>query len=142
VVALRGHPGPFHPDRLGRFAGSGQPGRRLEKQRVDEGLRYVAAQLPLRDVEFLGQQGGRPAGGAVALEPAGCLSYAALLVQGPSHEEPAQYERALGLVQWPLIVPEPVEVAVLGQVAGYRLSGGPGTAYSRRTCGGNCLSRH
>src|SRR4051794_27304034 len=39
----------------------------LEQERVDEGLRQVSAQLALLHVELLREEGGRPAGGAVAL---------------------------------------------------------------------------
>ena len=44
--------------------------RAVQQQRVDERLGQVAAQLALGDVELLGEQPRRAAGGAVALEPA------------------------------------------------------------------------
>ena len=54
----------------------------FEQQRVDERLRQVAAQLALGDVELLGEEAGRAAGGAVALEPAGGGHRVALLGVG------------------------------------------------------------
>jgi hypothetical protein len=43
-----------------RFPGPGQAGGGLEREGVDEGLGDVAAQLPLADIEFLGEQPGGP----------------------------------------------------------------------------------
>ena len=77
-------------------------------------------------VVLLGEQAGRAARGPVALEPADRLDLLALLVQGEGQDETAQHERAFGLAERPLVVPEPVGVAVLdqfGQVGVQRLDG-------------------
>ena len=46
-------------------------------------------------------------------------------VRGQRHPEPAQQEGALGLVQRPRVLAEPVDEAVVGQLAHDRLHGGP-----------------
>ena len=105
--------------------GPGQPRGRLEQQGVDERLGEVAAQLALADVVLLGEEAGWPAGGPVALEPADGLGGPALLVRGQRHQEPAQHERSLGLVQRPLVLAEPVHVAVLARSARHARRGWP-----------------
>src|SRR5689334_22928248 len=65
----------------------GEAVRGLEEQGVDERLWQVAAQLPLPDVEFLGEQSGRSTGRAVAFEPPYRLDVIALLVIGQRHQE-------------------------------------------------------
>ena len=82
---------------------------------MHERLRKVAAQLALRHVVLLRVQTRRAARGAVPLEPAGRLDFAALLMEGESHHETAQHEGALGVAERPVVVPEPVGEPVLSQ---------------------------
>ncbi len=71
--------------------------RCLEQQGMYESLRQVAAQLTLPNVEFLGEQAGRTARGAVALEPADGCQIVALLVVRQRHQEAAQQEGSFGI---------------------------------------------
>ena len=82
---------------------------------MHERLRQVPPQLPLGHVVLLAVEAGSAAGCPVPLEPAGRVHLAALLVQGQGQHETAEQEGALGVLQRPLVVAEPVGVAVLGQ---------------------------
>src|SRR4051794_3385259 len=97
--------------------------RGLDEERVDEGLRQVAAQLALDDVELLGEQPGRSEGATGPLEPPDGAVGVALLVGGQGQVEAAQQEGTLGLVQRPRAVTEAVDVAVVGQVLDHRPPG-------------------
>ena len=71
----------------------------LDQERVDEGLRQVAAQLALDDVELLGEQARRSERTPVALEPADRAIGVTLLVGSQREVEAAQQEGPLGLGQ-------------------------------------------
>ena len=79
---------------------------------MHERLRQVAPQLPLVHVILLGVQSSRPAGAPVPLEPVRRGDRVAAGVLDLGHPEPAEQERPFGLVQRPVIVPEPVHVPV------------------------------
>jgi len=83
---------------------------------VHESLRKVPPHLVLVGVVLLAEQLRRPARRAGALEPADRLGVPVLVVQGERDTESAQQERALGLVQRPVVVPEAVGVAVDGEL--------------------------
>ena len=92
-------------------------GRALEQQGVDECLGQVAPELALGDVELLGEEAGRAACGAAALEPARGGHVVALLRPGERQPVAAHEERALGVSERPLVRPVPVGVAVLRELA-------------------------
>src|SRR5579875_528545 len=89
IVRLGAPPGQPPP---GGAGGVGQGGGAFQQQGVHEGLRQVAAQLPLGGVVFPAERPGRAACGAIALEPPQGPRLAALLVLGERHHEPAQQE--------------------------------------------------
>src|SRR2546423_4294032 len=95
---------------------SGAAGRTLQQQRVDEGLREVATELPLQDVELLGEQTRRPARGSISLEPTCRLDVIALLCVRERDDEAAEKEGAFGLAEPSFVEPVSVGVAVLGQL--------------------------
>src|SRR5690349_20280108 len=72
--------------------------RRLDHERMDEGLREISSHLVLAGVVLLAEQLRRSGGRAGALEPGARLDSVALVVQGECDQEAAQQERALGLV--------------------------------------------
>src|SRR5690349_4320688 len=86
----------------------GQPHGRLEEQCVDERLRQVSSELALLDVELLGQEARRPAGGAIALEPAHRFDQVALLELREAYDEAAEEKRSLGFAQRSRVVTKPV----------------------------------
>jgi hypothetical protein len=92
---------------------------------VHEGLGQVAAQLPLVHVVFLGVDPGRPAGGAIALEPAPGARLVPEGVGGQGHPQPAQHEGPLSLVQRPRVLAEPVHEAVVAQLVHDGVDGRP-----------------
>ena len=75
---------------------------------------------------------GGPAGGAVALEPAGGVDVVALLGMGQGHPESAQQERSFGLSQRPLVGPVAVAVSILRELGLDRLQGREGARVRRR----------
>ena len=89
-----------------------------EQQGVHEGLRQVAAQLSLADVELLGAQAWSAACCAVALEPASGCDVLALLCAGERHHKATKQKRALGLTERALVGAEAIAVAVLGELLG------------------------
>ena len=90
-----------------------------------EGLREVAAELPLLHVVLLRVEPGGPACGPVAFEPAGCCDRVAGLVRGHGGGQSAEQEGTLGFAERSLVGAEPVDVLVALQVALY---GGEGCA--------------
>ena len=111
-------------------------GRAFQHQGVHERLWEVASHLAFGHVVFLAIQPGSPARGPVPLEPAGGVHLAALLLQGQGHQEPAQQESTLGLLERPLVMTEPVGIAVLrqlGHVGTQRLD-------RARIVGGHCTA--
>ena len=129
-------PGP-HPDGLGRAdsraAVSSIPA-------CTKACGRLPAKLALVHVVLLGVQARRSAGSAVALEPVRRLRVLPARLRDLRHPEPAEQERALGLVQRPGVVPEPVHVPVFGQFladradrrAGARVVGWQGAADHRQ----------
>ncbi len=99
-------------------------GGALEQQRMDERLREVSSQLALHRVVFLGEQPGRAACRARALEPARCGHVVALLAVRERHQEAAQQECAFGLSEWSRVRTVAIRVAVLGEVVDDGLQGG------------------
>src|SRR4029078_13300665 len=93
----------------------GQGVCRLDQQRVHEGLWQVPPQLPLDDVELLGEEAGWAECASVALEPSDRAVRVALLVAGDREVETTQQERALRHVQRAGLVPEPVHVPAVGE---------------------------
>ena len=91
---------------------------------MHERLREVAPQLALVHVVLLGVQARRAAGRAVALEPVRGHGPVPADVGHLGHPEPAEHEGALGLVQRPRIVAEPVHVPVLGEFLLHRVDAG------------------
>jgi hypothetical protein len=83
---------------------------------VCEGLGQVPAHLPLRHVELLREEAGRPAGRAIAFKPPRGLERSALLFERERHPETAEDERALGLAESALIGAIPVAVQVVGEL--------------------------
>ena len=104
----------------------GQAGGGFQVQGVHEGLREVAAELVLVDVELLGVQLGWSRAGPGPFVPAGRLHGPVLLLQGEGDEEPAQGEGPFGVGQRPVVVPEPVGVPVAGEVGQVPGEGGGG----------------
>ena len=81
---------------------------------MHERLREVAAQLALADVVFLGEQAGRAAGGAVALEPAHSAARGRRVGAWASADpEAAEQEGSLGLAERAFVGLVAVAVAVL-----------------------------
>src|SRR5438876_1140594 len=74
-----------------------QPDGALQQQGMDEGLREVAAQLALVDVELLGEKRRRAARGPVAFEVGDGGHVPSQLVGGQRHPEPAEQEGAFRL---------------------------------------------
>src|SRR5699024_1629130 len=100
--------------------------RGLQQQRVHECLRQIAAELPLGDVVLLGIESGWTTGCPVPLEPGTGLRVLTLLRTGQRSDEAAEQERPLGLSQRSPVVPEPVDVPVLGQLVQDRCQSGSG----------------
>src|SRR5205085_5793975 len=90
--------------------------RALEQERVRERLRQIPAELPLPDVELLGQQAGWPARRPVALEPSRRSDVVALLGAGEREPEAAEDEGAFCGAERPRVGAVPVGVAVLRQL--------------------------
>jgi len=101
-------------------------------KRVHERLGNVASQLALADIELLGEQPRRAAGGTVALEPPDRLSSPALLVSGQGHQEPAEHKGTLGVFEGPLILAEPVDIAGATEVCLHCFEGGQAPGISGR----------
>ena len=110
VLSGRGRRSRWSHARLGGALGG------LEQQGVDERLGEVAAQLALDDVVLLGEQAGLSQGAAVALEPAHRAGDVALVEGGQREVEPAQHEAPSASCTGGRVLPEPVDVAVVGEV--------------------------
>ena len=111
----------------------------FQADRVHERLWEVPSQLSLDDVVFLRVEPGGAVCSACSLIPRTCLFGRALLVPSQRHPVAAQEKRSLGFCKRPMVVPKPVDEAVLGQVMfdsvdgrrGAGVLGGDGTAYRR-----------
>ena len=95
-------------------------------------LAVGCAQLTLPDVEFLGEQTGRTAGRAVAIEPTDGRQIVSLLMIGKSHPEATKQEGAFSLAQRPLIETKSINEAVPGEAVAHCLEGGNAARIGRR----------